>query len=61
MSHVVQLTHFLRGRVDVQAVIVDGHREWTCPGRPMMRPWPDCFFRESMAEIEAALAEQNRV
>lgn len=59
MTPVVQLTHFLRGQVFVCAEIVDGQREWTCPDRPMMRPWPDCYFRESIDQIEALLASQS--
>jgi hypothetical protein len=56
MTPTIQLTHFLRGKVDVSAEIVDGRREWTCPDRPMMRPWDDCHFRESTDEIDALLA-----
>jgi hypothetical protein len=55
MSPIIELTHFQRGRVEVQAEIVDGRREWTCPNRPLMRPWIDCFFTETTDEIEARL------
>lgn len=49
----IRLTHFQRGAVDVHPVTgVDGEREWVVPGRPMMRPWPYCYFTESPAEID---------
>jgi hypothetical protein len=57
VTPIIQLTHFLRGTVSVQAEIVDGRREWTCPDRPMMRPWDDCFFNETPAEIDELLAQ----
>lgn len=60
-SPVLQLTHFLRGQVEVHAEIVNGRREWTCPNRPMMRPWPDCYFREPIDAIEALLPDEFRV
>ena len=53
MTPIVQLTHFLRGEVTVQPVIIDGRQEWTCPDRPMMRPWPHCYFVGPPDEIEA--------
>jgi hypothetical protein len=56
MTPTIRLHHFLRGEVEVQAETVDGRREWSCPDRPMMRPWPDCYFLESPDEIEARLA-----
>jgi hypothetical protein len=56
VSPVIRLTHFQRGQVDVQAEIADGRREWTCPNRPMMRPWEDCHFNETPDEIDERIA-----
>ena len=53
MSTVVTLTHFLRGKVEVTPVLIDGRREWICPDRPMMRPWPGCYFNEPLHEVNA--------
>lgn len=56
-SPVIQLEHFLHGPQLVQATIVDGHREWKCPHRPMMRPWIDGSFKEPPTEIEDRLRQ----
>ena len=53
MSTVVTLTHFQHGKVDVIPVINEGRREWVRLGRPMMRPWPHCFFNEPPHELDA--------
>jgi hypothetical protein len=55
MTPTIRLNHFQRGPVDVQAATVNGRREWTCPDRPMMRPWEDCHFTETTAEIDMLL------
>ena len=59
MNPTVRLNHFLRGPVEVQPEIVNGRREWTCPNRPMMRPWEDCHFKESSTEIDAVLVKAS--
>lgn len=56
VTPLIKLTHFQRGQVSVRAEVVDGHREWTCPHRPMMRPWNDCHFKETPNQIDELLA-----
>jgi hypothetical protein len=56
-SPIITLEHFARGPQQVYATIQDGRRVWLCPNRPMMRPWEDCFFTCTAAELDERLAQ----